>query len=265
MTAPHEWAMLLGLVVAIFALIMWGTFGQIERGWSTDCLVVYPGERYTIIAESEGNVAEVMAQVGTMVDVGQPLARLRSSELDRQVRLAQSKVDLLEGRSDSDDSDELALARNDLLELMALQSTGQLVVSHAAGELMSHHLSLGQALHTGDEVAVVRFYDPGQIRAVTRVSSDDARRLEPGLDARIMVASGTPRTEKVLDAEVLSISELPVEPPTWLSALGLVEQANGHLVELAFRESPQDRVADGTPCSARIVYERGSPFSVVIP
>ena len=264
-TAPHEWAMLLGLVVAIFALIIWGTFGQVERGLSTECLMVYPGERYMIIAESEGNVAEVMAQVGAMVEVGQPLARLRSSELDRQVRLAQSKVDLLEGRSDSDDSDELALARNDLLELMALQSTGQLVISNSAGELMSHQLSLGRALHPGDEVAVIRFENIGPIQAVTRVSADDARRLEPGLDARIMVASGTPRTEKVLDAELLSISELPVEPPTWLSALGLVEQANGHVVVLAFRELPQDRVVDGTPCSARIVYERGSPFSVVIP
>ncbi len=264
-TAPHEWAILIGLLVSILALIIWGIFGQIERGISSNCLVIYPGERYTIIAESEGNVAEIMAQVGAMVEVDQPLARLRSSELDRHVRLAQSKVDLLEERSGSEDSDELALARNDLLELMTLQSAGQLVISHAAGELMSHQLSLGRALRSGDEVGVVRFHNSGRIRAVTTVSPDDARRIEPGLDARVSVASGIPQTEEILNAEVLSVSDSPVEPPTWLSALGLVRQADGHLVELALHESPANPLADGVSCSSRIVYERGSLFSVIIP
>ena len=130
---------------------------------------------------------------------------------------------------------------------------------------MSHQLSLGQALRPGDEVGVVRFHNSGRIRAVTSISSDDARRLEPGLDARVNVASGIPQTEEVLKAEVLSVSDSPVEPPSWLSTLGLVRHADGHLVELAFHEAPENPLTDSASCSSRIVYKRGSLFSVIIP
>ena len=95
-TAPHEWIILIGLIVAVGAFLAWGAFGEVERGLTADCLFVYPGERYTITSDSTGNVTEVFVEIGSKVAVGQPLARLRSSELDRHVWLAQSKVDLLE-------------------------------------------------------------------------------------------------------------------------------------------------------------------------
>ena len=262
-TAPHEWLILIALVVAVGVFTAWGTFGEVERGLTVDCLLVYPGERYIIASDSSGNVAEVFVETGSMVNAGQPLARLRSSELDRNILLAQSKVDLLEERSDSVGSEELTLAKNDLLELTALQTTGQLVISHASGQLISHQLTPGRALQLGDEVAVVREYNSMDLHALAYVSRRDAERLEPSMDARVSLIFGVQNGRTVLDAEVIGFSDTHVESLTWLSALGLDGQ--GQVLELRLLEIPPDDVSDGTPCNSRIIYERGSPFSVIIP
>lgn len=262
-TAPHEWLILIALIIAISAFAAWGTFGEVERGINVDCLLVYPGERYTIASDSSGNVAEVFVEIGSMVNAGQPLARLRLSELDRNILLAQSKVDLLEELSDSESSEELTLARNDLLELTTLQTTGQLVISHASGQLMSHQLTPGRTLQLDDEVAVVREYNSMDLHALAYVSQQDAERLEPNMDARISLIFGAQNGRSVLDAEVIGFSVTRTESLTWLSALGLDGQ--GQLLELRLLEAPPDDVSDGTPCNSRIIYERGSPFSVIIP
>lgn len=262
-TAPHEWLILIALIISISAFAAWGTFGEVERGLTLECLLVYPGERYTIASDSSGNVAEVFVEIGSMVNAGQPLARLRSSELDRNILLVQSKVDLLEERSGSEGSEELTLAKNDLLELTALQTTGQLVISHASGQLVSHQLTSGRALQLGDEVAVVREYNSMDLHALAYVSQRDAERLEPNMDARISLMFGAQNGRNVLDAEVIGFSDTRVESLTWLSALGLDGQRQ--VLELRLLEIPPDDVSDGTPCNSRIIYERGSPFSVIIP
>ncbi len=264
MTAPHEWVILFGLFAAILVLVLRGSFGQVERSVSTDCLVIYPGETHTIIAESTGNVAEVFVEVGEMVEQVQPLARLRSSELDRYVRLARAKVAHLEERAESDDSIQLELARNELLDLDNLQSAGQLVISNAPGELMSHRLFVGRVLQPGDNMANVRFDNPGQIRVVTTVSLDGAQLLTTGMDARIYVGVDTRNGVNVFEAVVLSISDASVDSTQWLSLLGLEMLADARLVELSFVEMQSGLVIDGPPCSPRIVYVPGSLFSVVI-
>ena len=261
--APHEWVILIALVIAIGAFAAWGTFGEVERGLTVECLLVYPGERYTIASDSSGNVAEVFVEIGSMVNAGQPLARLRSSELDRNILLAQSKVDLLEERSGPEGSEVLTLAKNDLLELTALQITGQLVISHASGQLISHQLTPGRALQLGDEVAVVREYNSMDLHALAYVSRRDAERLEPNMDARLSLIFGAQNGRRALDAEVIGFSDTRVESLTWLSALDLDGQ--GKLLELRLLEIPPEDVSDGTPCNSRIIYERGSPFSVIIP
>ena len=45
-TAPHEWAILLGLVLAMAAVGAWGVFGSVERGLRVDCVLIVPGERH---------------------------------------------------------------------------------------------------------------------------------------------------------------------------------------------------------------------------
>ena len=101
------------------------------------------------------------------------------------------------------------------------------------------------------------------LHALAYVSRRDAERLEPNMDARINLIFGAQNGRRVLDAEVIGFSDTRVESLTWLSALDLDGQ--GQLLELRLLEIPPDDVSDGTPCNSRIIYERGSPFSVIIP
>ena len=149
------------------------------------------------------------------------------------------------------------------MELTALQTTGQLVISHASGELMSHQLIPGRALKQGDQVAVVRSQSTADLYALAYVSLRDVNRLEPGMDARISLTNGLQNGGKVLDAEVVGFSDTGTASLTWLADLGTHNR--GRLLELRLLNVPPDDVADGAPCNSRIIYERGSPFSVIIP
>ena len=113
-TAPHEWFIQSGLLVAIIVIIGRATLGEIQRGISTDCVLLYPGNRNVITSGMNGRVTEIFVQVGSVVGGNQPVARLHSDELDRQVRIAQAKVEALEDVEDPVESHELRLARTDL-------------------------------------------------------------------------------------------------------------------------------------------------------
>ena len=41
-TAPHEWVILLGLVLALAAVALWGLLGTVERSLGADCALVKP-------------------------------------------------------------------------------------------------------------------------------------------------------------------------------------------------------------------------------
>ena len=110
---------------------------------------------------------------------------------------------------------------------------------------------------------MVREYDSMDLHALAYVSRRDAERFEPNMDARISLIFGAQNGRSVLDAEVIGFSDTRVESLTWLSALGLDGQ--DQVLELRLLEIPPDDVSDGTPCNSRIIYERGSPFSVIIP
>ena len=162
-TAPHEWFIQSGLLVAVIASIGWATLGEIQRGISTDCVLLYPGNRNAITSGMNGRVAQIFVQVGPVVEFDQPVARLSSHELDRKVRIAQARVEALGDVADPVESHELRLARTDLRELAAIKSEGQLIVSNVAGEVMAQELFVGRAIEPNDVVAIVRTADPGMI------------------------------------------------------------------------------------------------------
>ncbi len=269
-TAPHEWLVLVGLVASILALLAWGFFGTSERGMSTECLMVFVGDRYLIRANTPlirantpGNVAEVFMNVGDDVGAGQSLGKLTDNQLDREILLARAELALVEENGDNSDAEQIALANQDLIELTALQSVGALVVSHVSGEVMRNDLVVGQSVHADEIVAVIRGEADDEMIAVAFVSSDLARILKTGMQARINAPFAT--DDSTLNAEVAAVSDTPIISPSWLSDLGLTNENRGHPIRLALLDQPASNYTDGTASNARIVYERGSPFSLIIP
>ena len=262
-TAPHEWLVLVGLVASMLALLAWGFFGTAERGMSTECLMVFVGDRYSIRANIPGNVAEVFVDVGDDVDASQSLGKLTDNQLDREILLARAKLALLKENGDNSDAEQIALANQDLIELTALQSVGALVVSHVSGEVMRNDLVVGQSVHADEIVAVIRGEADDEMIAVAFVTSDLARIVKTGMRARINAPFAT--DDSTLNAEVAAVSGTPIISPSWLSDLGLTNENRGHLIRFALLDQPASNYTDGTACNVRIVYERGSPFSLIIP
>ena len=260
-TAPHEWAVVAGLGLALLGLVAWGLFGSVERNLSSHCVLAQPGERFTVISDITGNVIDVPVDVGDPVEVGQPIALIKIPELSRHVALARARLATLEADPNAA-PDALALARSELLELESLQSSGEVVASPYSGEVAAYNLMQGQAVEVGGEVADIRVGSESELEAFAFVRREEATRLEVGMKAHVLTEASRRGVSQTLDAEVREVSPRPVTPPGWLADFGLVPTTRSHLVRLSVRETPST-AADGDSCSLRIVLSKESPVRLL--
>ena len=262
-TAPHEWIFLVCLGAAILGAVAWGVFGSIERSISAECLLAHTGDRYPIIADSSGYVVELLAATGDAVAAGQPIARIRSPELSREIEIARARVDILEDK-DAKMADAITAARAELVELEALEAAGAFIKTLHAGLITSNSLSLGQIVRPGTSVAVVRVGGASELEAFAMVVPAMASALAVGMEAHVLTSRGTQSSGEVLEAEVSHVAPGPGLPPHWLMSLGLSAPERSHLIRLALREAPSTQVADGEPCGLRIVLQRASPVALLL-
>ena len=262
--APHEWVILAGLAAALVGAIVWGLFGSVERSLLAECALVQPGERYPVLSDVSGSVAAVLVNGGDPVAVGEPIARVKTPELERQVRVARARVAMLNEQPQDSPSDALSIARTDLLDLEAMRATGEYILSPFAGTIAWHNLAAGQAVATGAEVAVVRSGADDELEAITFMTGRDAQRIGPGMEARVLAGESKPEGwERALKAEVREVSQCPTSPPGWLTDLGLPAPAGSHPVRVALQDTPDSRTMDGAPCSLQVVLRRVPPVRLL--
>lgn len=262
-TAPHEWLLLICLGLAVLGLAAWGLFGSLEQSFSAKCVLALPGDRYAVIAESSGTVVDLLAAVGDEVEAGQPIARLRSPELNREIAVARSRVAILQS-SDAELSDALDAARSELAELEARAAAGEFLITPFGGVVTVYELSLGQAVAVGATVASVRVADKSDLEAVAMVLPESAMRLAAGMEAQVLAMGRDGRAIEALQAEVSFVSTHAVTPPHWLTAFGLPVLARGYMVSLALLEDPTSAVTDGDPCQLRVILREAAPVSLLL-
>ena len=262
-TAPREWILLVCLGLAVLGFLAWGLFGSIEQSVSARCVLAQPGDRFVVNAEYSGTVVELLVGVGDKVVAGQPIARLRTPELGREISIARSRVEILESK-DEKVSDALDLARSELVELEALEASGQFLATPFAGVITAFDLSLGQAVAAGTTVASVRVDARNELEAVTTVLPEIAMRLAIGMKAQVLTLGQGRRGAEALEAEVSYVSANTVTPPHWLAAPGLPALSRGHMVSLTLHEGPSSPMTDGHPCELRIILRKVSPARLLI-
>lgn len=264
-TAPHEWAVVIGLGLALLGVVAWGFFGSIERSVAAGCVLVEPGERYTVVSAAAGIVTAVAVAEGDRVEAGQVIARVKLPELDRLAALARARVATLEETADAA-PETLALARSELAELEALQVSGGSIVSPQAGEVAALHLAPGQAVAVGREVAVIRSGGGGGgLEAAAFVAPENANRLREGMDAQILTPASGRGGPQAVGAQVREVSPRPVAPPGWLADSGLQAPAGSHLVRLALLDPPPPAADDGVSCNVRVVLRKDPPVRLLTP
>ena len=262
-TAPHEWILLVCLGLGILGLAAWGLLGSVEESVSAQCVLALPGERFTVIAESSGTVVDLLVEVGDEVAAGQPLARLRSPGLSREIAIARSRVEILEGK-DAEMPAALDVARSALTELEARESAGEFLTTPYGGIVTVYALSLGQAVAVGTAVASVRVADRNELEAVAMVLPEKAMRFAVGTEAQVLAMGRDGRRIETLRAEVSTVSTHAVTPPHWLTAFGLPVLARGYMVTLSLLEGTNSAAKDGDSCEMRIIVRRASPVQLLL-
>ena len=95
-TAPREWAVVAAVLVLVSAVAVWGVLGTVERAVFADCLVLRPGVRHMVLSGLAGTVTDVLAAPGDTVAAGDVLARVRQPEVERELRIAEARLERLE-------------------------------------------------------------------------------------------------------------------------------------------------------------------------
>ena len=269
-TAPREWLVLLLVALVAVAAAAWAVFGTVERTVAARCVLVQSGQRYALLSATAGNVVEVLAEVGDRVEPEQLIARIKTSDIDRQLVIARSRVEVLEASAEPE-SDALAVAQADLEQLEALQEWGEHIVTPFGGTLTGHNLVPGQAVTVGSEVAAIRGPGDGTVEVLSLVAHEDATRLEAGMSARVLVdddaSDDDARSDhgpRALDAVVADVADHAGESPGWLAALTAGAIAGrGHLIRLHLTGAPELPVADGEACVVRVVVARDRPVRLL--
>lgn len=263
-TAPHMWIVLAGLAVMLAGAIAWALLGQLDETVDADCALVLPGERHAVLSEATGTVEETLVDVGDAVQAGQPLARIRTPSLDRQLSIARAVLEDLEAQPDesgeSATSSMLTAARAEVRQLEAMRATGQVLSSSVAGEVAMLDLVPGQAVEIGSQLALIRSGEGARAEAVAFVPQSAAQLIRTGHQATVvrLVAGGD-----ALRAAVSDVSDRPITADDWLVNLGFSPPPRSHLVRLSLADQPSIRLADGEECRVRIVVRTHAPISLL--
>ena len=266
-TAPHEWLLVVGLGILLAALLVYGVVGSVDLSLSYDAVLVHPGERHVVFAPVSGTVVEVLAKSGDTVEPGQAIARVQTTA-DQQMESASLRLnELLRGDDQLANNASTALLRL-LLSVTNAGSGGGVggeVVSLIGGEVIRLDAMLGQPVTAGSPVALVRTPASGPLEALAFAAPHDAAHLAVGMEAQVRIAAANP-DEGLFPARVAAISERPVTPPEWLTALGLRPPQGTHLLRVSLSDDgPGLAVADGSPASLRVVWGRSSIVGLLAP
>ncbi len=91
------------------------------------------------------------------------------------------------------------------------------------------------------------------------VSPESARRLNVGMEARVLNSAPNRIGSDALDAQVREISQGPNVPPPWLSRLGLESPPRSYTVNLKLLDAKGSPLASGDLCTLRVVLSRDAP------
>ena len=266
-TAPHEWLIVAGLVVALIALVAYGLIAQVERTASYQGALVLPGERHYLVAPASGAVADVLVEAQDTVVPGQTVAYLRTSAAQHWEQVIAGIIDGLTQNAQLEEG-----ARRELLQTMVVagsaaesSSLAEIVSGHE-GEVVALDLEPGQLVSTGDSVGLVRTSTEDRMEVVAFVSPDDAARLHAGMEAQISLDSPGVGEGQVLPGQVIDVSAGPDLPPPWLLGHGLDIPPQPHRLRVVLAEGAQDfSMADGAAVSLCIVLGRQSLASLLAP
>lgn len=96
-TDPRGWLALAGLGTVLLTALGWGFWGSIPTQAGGQGILLRQGGVSDLVANANGQVAEVLVGIGDVIEKGQPVARIRQDALLRQIQDNRAKLAALRG------------------------------------------------------------------------------------------------------------------------------------------------------------------------
>ncbi len=246
-TNPRGWLALTGLAALLITAIVWGFLGSVSTKVSGMGILVTSGGLRGVLATQPGEITDMRARVGDVIERGQVVATLL--------------------RGDPTSSNRITY----------LSSPHQ-------GRVVEIMLGQGDYVQQGMRLLNLEPVD-ARVEALIYVPFTNGKRIQPAMEVEIALSTARPEEFGYLLGRVKSVSTFPVTEQGMVRALGAPELArqfsqSGQPYEVTVEllmdptspsgyiwssRGPDIRVESGTACTARIVVERQRPISLVIP
>ena len=97
---PKAWLALSAMLLMVFMALLWGIFGQVPSKIKADkCILINPSGLADITSGTSGRITEVLVQVGDLLEVGTPVARVAQPDLLDKIDKTQAHLHELEAQS----------------------------------------------------------------------------------------------------------------------------------------------------------------------
>lgn len=96
-TDPKGWLALGALGAVLLSALSWGVWGAIPTESNGEGILLRRGGVSDLVAPGAGQIEEVLVNVGDVIAKGQPVARIRQDELQRQIADREAKLADLRG------------------------------------------------------------------------------------------------------------------------------------------------------------------------
>ncbi len=95
-TSPKGWIALLAILGLLAVALAWGFLGYIPTTAAGEGILLRRGGVSEVVSAGSGQIAEILLQVGDVVQRGQVVAKLRQEGIERQISDNQARRDALE-------------------------------------------------------------------------------------------------------------------------------------------------------------------------
>ena len=271
-TAPHEWLIVVALILSILAALAVGAFWRMPVSLFADGVLLLPGERGRIVSAGSGRVLDIRAVKGQTVGAGGVIASVLPADLETRLGVTTAKEDFLAGltaRLGDDPALQVAhaAARAERIELSALKAAGLDISAYRGGEITMIRVRAGDFVEAGATIAEFRVDDAGPATAVAAIPTARGRDVRQGLPVRIALDGPAEEEPRILEGKVsriLAASNPPYSLPGVLPAASLGAGDGGRLVEVILEDNHPPAVEDRTPVRMEIVLDRTTPLALLV-